>query len=176
MSWQICVAAVVLSAASFGQSAITEPKLIAYAKGLDVSRLDPTLPKQPLEKWFSAQGIAEDKRLWRRSDCDLMPNVDKPKEPRPLCVDFVISVASKAGIIGKIFVGTDQKGIDGPPKFGGMHMMKGRAADGAADGGPALRMTRSALPCVPSGAGAPSDYSDRNAACGSTRVADRDGR
>jgi hypothetical protein len=27
--------------------------------------------------------------------------------------------------LGKIFVGTDQKGIDGPPKFGGMYLAKG---------------------------------------------------
>lgn len=125
MFWKICIAALVLSAATFGQSAITEPKLIAYAKGLDVSRLDPTLPKQSLEKWFSAQGIAEDELVWRRSDCDLMPDFAKPEEPRPLCVDFVNTVASKAGIFGKIFVGTDQKGIDGPPRFG-----EGAAGDG----------------------------------------------
>ena len=125
MFWQICLSALVASALTFGQSTITEPKLIAYAKSLDVSRLDPTLPKQPLEKWLSAQGIAEDKLLWRRSDCDLMPNVKKPEEPRSLCVEFVISVTSNAGVFGKIFVGTDQKGIDGPPKFGGIHMMKG---------------------------------------------------
>ena len=123
--WQIWLSALVASALTFGQSAITEPKLIAYAKGLDVSRLDSTLPKQALDKWFSAQGIAEDKLIWRRSDCDLMPSFDKPNEPRPLCVAFVITVASDTGVFGKIFVGTDQKWIDGPPKFGRMHMSKG---------------------------------------------------
>jgi hypothetical protein len=125
MSSKTCLGVLVLSAIAFGQGDTSEPKLIAYAKKLDVSRLDPTLPNQALEKWLDAQGIAADQLLWRRSDCGLMPDSERPEDPRPLCVEFVVSVTSNAGVVAMIFVGTDQKEIDGPAKFGGMHMMKG---------------------------------------------------
>lgn len=126
MSWLMCVGALVLSMATLGQSTVTDSTLIAYAKNLDVSRLDPTLPKQTLEKWLAAQGLRKDALVWRRSDCDLMPNFDKPEEPRPLCVDLAVKVTKDAGVVTIILlVGSDQKGIDGPPKVETIHMMKG---------------------------------------------------
>jgi hypothetical protein len=125
MSLHMCAGLLTLSALTLSQSTIIDSKLIAYAKNLDVSRLDPTLPKQTLEKWLAAQGIADDKLVWERSDCDLMPNFDKPEEPRPLCVRLLVSVRQDAGVITMILVGTEQKGIDGPPKVRTMYTIKG---------------------------------------------------
>ena len=95
-------------------------KVIAYAKRLDVSQLDPSLPKRPLQQWVKAVGAPAKSTEWRMSDCDLKPDPPEPPEGRPLCVEFVVGITNNSGIWGHIVVGTDRKGITGQPRFMGM--------------------------------------------------------
>lgn len=105
-----------------------EAKLVAYAKALDVSRLDATLAPQPLAAWIAKLGVPATDVTWRSSDCSLMPDPAKPDEPRPLCVDFIVTIR-ESHIKGLVVVGTQHKGIEGPARFESMFVIYGPAAD-----------------------------------------------
>ena len=105
-----------------------EAKLVAYTKALDVSGLDAALAPQPLAAWIAKLGVPAADVTWRSSDCSLMPDPAKPDEPRPLCVDFIVTVR-ESHIKGIVVVGTQQKGIGGPPRFESMFVIYGPAAD-----------------------------------------------
>ena len=96
-------------------------KVVAYAKQIDVSRLDPTLPKRPLDQWMRDSGASDDTQ-WRLSDCD----IKDPPPPAPLCVQFAIK-QGKGGIKGLIEVGTQRDGVTGQPRFLGMFLSIGLA-------------------------------------------------
>jgi hypothetical protein len=63
---------------------ISEDAILQYGKAIDVSRLDPVLPSEPLGKWFfSIVGPRVDYLVWRAIDCGT------PKDPpveTPLCL------------------------------------------------------------------------------------------
>jgi hypothetical protein len=110
-----------------------QAEVIAYAKQLDVSRLDPTLPKRPLEEWMRDSGALANASSWQVSDCGQMPDPRKP-EPLPLCVDFRIVHGDCSGrpcavIWGKILVGTLRDRVTGGPEFWGMMLLTGSAYD-----------------------------------------------
>lgn len=102
-------------------------KAIAYAKQIDVSLLDPTLPKRPLGEWMRDSGAPADTTLWEfHRDCDQMyANADSPS-----CVDFKI-VHGKcadhacAAIWGSIEVGTVSHAVSGKPRFRRMTLLTG---------------------------------------------------
>ena len=110
------------------QGPVTESTLVEYAKGIDASRLDHALPSQPLASWMTSLGSASKALSWRRSDCDLKPDPAAPRDERLICAEFVVTLAESIGIKGVIVVGTEGKGIDGPPRFHEMWAMKGPLA------------------------------------------------
>lgn len=116
-------AAFILSAFEPGKAALDEKEVVAYAKGIDVGRLDPTLPKQRLEDWISFTIPAAENIVWRTSDCGLKPYGPEPPDGNPLCVEFVFSLGD-LGIWGQITVGTDRKGVLGEPRFDGVSVIK----------------------------------------------------
>jgi hypothetical protein len=97
-------------------------KVIAYAKQIDVSSLDSTLPKQQLDQWMQASGAPASATQWVLSDCD----VKDPEPPAPLCVKFGFTQGSGT-VVGLIEVGTQRDGVTGAPRFLGMFLTIGRA-------------------------------------------------
>jgi hypothetical protein len=97
-------------------------KVIAYAKQLDVNRLDSTLPKQPLDHWMRDSGAPASATKWVLSDCDLKD----PAPPAPLCVKFEVR-QGRASILGLIKVGTQHDGVTGQPRFLGLGLTIGLA-------------------------------------------------
>jgi hypothetical protein len=97
--------------------------VIAYAKQLDVSRLDPTLPKRPLDQWIRDSGAPANGTRWDFvKDCDLK---GAETNTRP-CVQFTILHGS-AGIRGLIEVGTEGDGVTGEPRLLNLSLMTGLA-------------------------------------------------
>ena len=94
--------------------------VIAYAKQLDVSRLDPTLPKRPLDQWMRDSGAPADATHWDFvSNCDLK---GAETNTRP-CVQFTI-LHGTAGIRGLIEVGTMGDGVTGEPRLLNLRLMR----------------------------------------------------
>lgn len=90
-------------------------KAIAYAKQLDVSRLDPTLPKRPLDQWMRESGAPAKGTRWDVSDGCSQQYTAETKADALLCVQFTI-VHGNAGIRGMIQVGTMRDGVTGEPR------------------------------------------------------------
>lgn len=97
-------------------------KIIAYVKQLDVSRLDPALPKRPLEVWMRENGVLADSTLWEVVEgCSQHPD-GMDWRLMPLCVDFKILHGDCAGrpcaaIWGAIVVGIVRDGVTGEPRI-----------------------------------------------------------
>lgn len=87
-------------------------KTVAYAKGLDVRTLDPTLPSRPLEEWLRRGPLGLRDIKWRLSDCSMKP-IGRDRDRYPLCVDFVFD-QDKVGGVGMIRVGTLGGGLVQP--------------------------------------------------------------
>jgi len=97
-------------------------KVIAYAKQIDVSRLDSTLAKQQLGQWMQASGAPASATQWVLSDCDLKD----PEPPAPLCVKFGVK-QGRGTVVGMIEVGTQRDGVTGQPRLLGRFLTIGRA-------------------------------------------------
>lgn len=92
----------------------TEQQVVAYAKAIDVAKLDPTLPSQRLDKWLQSGPAHLDTVTWELSDCDLMP-LHSPVYVAPLCVKVRIRRGNVGGWI-IITVGNFRAGISGAPR------------------------------------------------------------
>jgi len=95
----------------------TEAELIACAKKIDVSKLDPTLPSQSLEEWLQVGPARVDQLAWyagynSRSDglCG---------EPPDDFRHWALVTFRRNDFLGyvRLTLGTAQEGIVGPPKF-----------------------------------------------------------
>jgi hypothetical protein len=96
--------------------AIDEATVVAYAKAIDVEKLDPALPSQRLEEWLRLGPPRLENVRWRRSSCDLKPDYPEPPDGYPLCVKFVYRRSRVSGW-AIVKIGTMRKGIFGPPRF-----------------------------------------------------------
>lgn len=95
-----------------------EKRVVAYAKSIDVSKLDSALPSQGLEDWLHAGPPRAEKVEWRLSeDCDLKADDGGPKEHRPLCVKLTFHRTPTVAGWALLKIGTRGKGINGPPHF-----------------------------------------------------------
>lgn len=101
--------------------------VVAYAKAIDVAKLDPALRKQPLEEWLRRGPMQAERLEWQESDCNLKPDTQEPPEGYPLCVKVLYQRGRVSGWI-LITVGTRRKGITEPPLFTGA---VGSAEEGA---------------------------------------------
>ena len=116
---QICLGLAVLLLAAPGGSETPGPKeavVVAYAKKIDVAKLDPTLKSQSLEDWLRLGPARVEKLEWRMSDCDLTPDFTEPAAGYPLCAKLVYQRSRVSGWI-IITVGTKRNGIVGQPRF-----------------------------------------------------------
>lgn len=94
----------------------TEADVVAYAKKVDVAKLDPALQSQSLEEWRRAGPARVERLEWQMSDCDLKPGDKEPLGGYPLCVRLVYQRSWVSGWI-IITIGTKRKGIVEPPRF-----------------------------------------------------------
>jgi hypothetical protein len=97
---------------------LDENKVISYAKGLDVAKLDASLPSQRLDKWLrSGPAHIETVQWYMSRDCDLKPPAgQEPKDDWPLCVRFGFQ-RNGVGGWAMMKVGTLGKGTSGAPHF-----------------------------------------------------------
>lgn len=113
----LALTALMLAAPCKGETpAYDEAKVVAYAKAIDVAKLDPSLESQPLEQWLRDGAARIEKLDWRMSDCDLKPDYPEPVTGHPLCVKFVYRRSDVSGWV-IITIGTKRKGIIEPPRF-----------------------------------------------------------
>jgi len=95
-----------------------EGELILYAKRIDVSKLDPTLPSQTLEEWLRVGPAQVDAVRWTAdiSSCDDKPDGEEPPDGFDLCATVSFR---RNGVNGHIIfrLGASRKGIVEPPKF-----------------------------------------------------------
>lgn len=91
-------------------------KLIAYAKAIPVSRLDPKLPAIPFERWLIKEAGEGAQISWEVNDCG--EQTGSPEDSQgdfPVCVEANAKLADKRVIVVSIAVGTYQRGISGKP-------------------------------------------------------------
>jgi hypothetical protein len=97
-----------------GQS-YTEDALVQYAKSIDVSKLDSTLPSQPLAQWLLRGPARIEVLSWRVSlDCDLKDPEPDAEGDLPLCVKIGFRRGNVTGF-GLLTVGSRKSGIKGRP-------------------------------------------------------------
>jgi hypothetical protein len=108
-----------VTSSSLAQLPYTQEQAIAYAKSIDVARLDRSLPSQLLEDWLQSGPPHAHIWSWMVADtCDLKP--DDPNQVYPLCAKVTFS---RGGEIGEFLVqiGNIRQGIVGIPKlYGGV--------------------------------------------------------
>ena len=95
----------------------TDDQVLQYAKSIDVAKLDPILPSQPLEEWL-VRGPAQIDELnwWVSRDCDLKDAKPDRNGDLPLCVKIPFRRGNVSGI-GMLRVGTLKHGIIGRADF-----------------------------------------------------------
>lgn len=93
----------------------TDDQVVRYAKSVDVTKLDSTLPSQPLEEWLLRGPAQIDELHWRMSpDCDLKDPKPDAEGDLPLCVKIGFRRGNTTGF-GLLAVGTRRSGIKGQP-------------------------------------------------------------
>jgi len=96
----------------------TEAELIAFAKKIDVAKLDPALASQSLEDWLQLGPARVDRLTWGAGigSCDDKPEGEEPPDGFELCAQIAFR---KNGVVGyiRLTLGTTRNGIVEPPKF-----------------------------------------------------------
>jgi hypothetical protein len=78
----------------------TVTQALAYAKTIDVNRLDGSLPRQPLEAWLHDGPARLESVVWTISDCDLKP-AGNAAGSQPLCGKFTFSHGTRTTRSGR---------------------------------------------------------------------------
>ena len=94
----------------------TAQQVVRYAKALDVTKLDSTLPSQRLDEWLRLGPAHVDSVQWEMSDCDLKPDSSDPNHDAPLCAKVRFVRGTGRGWL-IIRVGTFRDGIRGAPSL-----------------------------------------------------------
>jgi hypothetical protein len=114
----LAVLSLLIASPSLAQLPYTQQQVIAYAKSIDVQRLDPSLPSQRLEDWLQSGPPHAHIYGWRVVDtCQLKP--DNPSADYPLCAMVSFGRNSEAGLL-MVRVGTTSKGIVDHPQLNGL--------------------------------------------------------
>ncbi len=94
-----------------------EKRIIAYAKKIQVSSLDSTLPNQPIEVWLKSLIGSKAAISWEVNDCGEQTGVAGDSSiDFPICAEVISKLedGQKVGI--QIIVGTYKTGIKGKPE------------------------------------------------------------
>jgi hypothetical protein len=113
-----CFATIVMllmsSRALTAKERFTAQEVVKYAKAVDVTKLDSSLPSQRLDDWLRLGPAHVDSVQWEMSDCDLKP--DSPNHLGPLCAKVLFLRGNARGWL-IIRVGTFRDGIRGTPSL-----------------------------------------------------------
>ena len=113
-----------LCAAARGQVSARDQRLINYARGLDISGLDPTLPHRRFEHWFRSLVGAAAKISWEINDCGEQSG--NPKDGSsinpPLCAQVQGRLPDGRQVYVLILVGTHKAGRKGKPAVWSMSL------------------------------------------------------
>jgi hypothetical protein len=107
--WLMIVLMVVPSTLT-ANALFTEKQVVAYAKALDVAKLDATLSSQRFDEWLRSGPAHIETAIWEVGGCDLKD----PPNPAPLCVKIRLTRGNAGGWL-IIKVGTFREGIKGVP-------------------------------------------------------------
>jgi len=93
------------------QSPRNEAQSVIRIKRLDVSKLDPGLPKQPFAAWLTNFVDSKSKITWEINDCGEQTGDSADKERNiPTCVQAEATTSSRWRIIVMIQIGTIKNG------------------------------------------------------------------
>jgi hypothetical protein len=94
----------------------TEEQLISYTKKINVSRLDPSLPRQTFDSWVTKILGPTTKLRWDANDCGEQSGTAFDKgRALPSCVGVEAELAAGRSITILVAIGTLNKGIAGKP-------------------------------------------------------------
>lgn len=117
------ICALLISLAAVAQSATPsqppnspeEEKVIAVARQVPVSELDPKLPKQAFGPWLEKL-VAPAKVAWELNDCGEQSGTPADEgRDFPMCVEANAELGAGRHLTVSIAVGTVKKGISGKP-------------------------------------------------------------
>jgi hypothetical protein len=90
----------------------TEDEVIAHAKRIDVSQLDPALPSQPFASWFRHTIGPDAKVAWEVNDCgEQTGSRSDPERDLPLCAQAEAELLDGRKVVVIISVGTQKRGL-----------------------------------------------------------------
>jgi hypothetical protein len=95
---------------------LDEARVVDYAKAIDVTQLDSSLPSQSLDEWLRLGPPRLEVLQWGNDNCELKPDYPAPPEGYPVCA----RIAFRRGRVGGwmlVRVGTTRDGIVEPPRF-----------------------------------------------------------
>lgn len=110
---------------ALGQTSARDRRLITYARGLDVAKLDPTLPSGRFEHWFRSLVGTTAKISWEINDCGEQsgnPSDGSSINP-PLCAQVEGSLRDGRQVNVLILVGTHKAGRKGKPAIWSMSLV-----------------------------------------------------
>jgi hypothetical protein len=101
------------------QSSAREKRMINYAKNLQISKLDSSLPKQRFETWLQSLVGAKTAITWEINDCGAQSGVrgDDSHINPPLCAEAQAKLPNERQVIITFVIGTHKAGITGSPVF-----------------------------------------------------------
>jgi len=97
---------------------LQEETIIAYAQNIQVSNLDSTLPKQPIEVWLTSLVGSKTTISWEVNDCGEQTGVagDSSSINPPVCSQVTSKLENGRTVGIQIIVGTFKEGIKGTIK------------------------------------------------------------
>ena len=107
-----------------GQTSARDRRLITYARGLDISGLDRTLPNKRFEYWFRSLVGTTAKITWEINDCGEQSGNPKDRSSvnPPLCAQVQGSLPDGRQVYVLILVGTHKAGRKGKPAIWSMSL------------------------------------------------------
>jgi hypothetical protein len=110
---------------AYSQTSARDRRLITYARGLDVSRLDRTLPHRRFEPWFRSLVGTKARITWEINDCGEQSGnpMDGSSINPPLCAQVQGSLPDSREVSVLILVGTHKAGRTGKPIIWSMSLV-----------------------------------------------------
>ena len=108
-----------LLAPAYAQTSSRDKRIIAYARSLDVSKLDRALPRRRLEPWLRAMVGEKAKLSWEVNDCGEQTGVpgDGSGVNPPVCAQAHALLADGRVVNVFVLVGSHRAGIKGRPSI-----------------------------------------------------------
>jgi hypothetical protein len=96
------------------QTSARDQRMIAYTKNIQISRLDPRLPRQRLDPWIRSL-IGNAPQQWQISQCAEQPDPTTRETSQTICGKLFSQLPDGRQLRLWIAIGTRKKGVQGPP-------------------------------------------------------------